>query len=104
MRAGLRDGSVPADIDGGRLHDIASETYVVARACFEAFAAGRDLAPATVGNRGGPASAKFTVDATSPQPEFSPADGDIVADRATNIAERVVYLVTGKMTEANVPK
>ena len=27
-----------------------------------------------------------------------------VADRATNVAERVIYLVTGKMTEANVPR
>ena len=27
-----------------------------------------------------------------------------IADRATNIAERVVYLVTGKMEEINVSK
>ena len=27
-----------------------------------------------------------------------------VADRATNVAERVIYLVTGKMTEANVSR
>ena len=46
MRAGLRDGSVPADADGGRLHDIADETEVVAPTRFEAFADGRDLAAA----------------------------------------------------------
>ena len=39
-RAGLRDGSVPADADGGRLHDIADETSVVAPARIEALAAG----------------------------------------------------------------
>ena len=31
-------------------------------------------------------------------------DLERVADRATNIAERVIYLVTGKMTEINVSK
>ena len=51
MRAGLRDGSVPVNADGGWLHNIAAETYVVAPACFEAFAAGRDIAAATVRNR-----------------------------------------------------
>ena len=44
VRAGLSDGSVPVDADGGRLIDIAAERYVVALDCFEAFAAGRDLA------------------------------------------------------------
>ena len=39
MRAGLRDGSVPVNAAG--------EAYVVAPACFETFAAGRELAPAT---------------------------------------------------------
>ena len=47
MWAGLRDGSVPADADDGRLHDIADETDVVAPARFEAFAAGRNLTAAT---------------------------------------------------------
>ena len=36
VRAGLRDGPVPADADGGWLHNIADETHVVAPACFEA--------------------------------------------------------------------
>src|SRR3972149_3303028 len=31
-------------------------------------------------------------------------DLERTADRATNIAERVIYLVTGKMTEINVSK
>ena len=31
-------------------------------------------------------------------------DLERVADRATNVAERVIYLVTGKMTEVNVSK
>ena len=48
VRAGLSDGSVPVDAAGGWLHNIAGETYVVAPACFAAFATGRDLAAATV--------------------------------------------------------
>ncbi len=51
MRTGLRDGSVPVNTPGAWLHNIAGEAYVVSPACFEAFAAGRDLAPATVRNR-----------------------------------------------------
>ena len=51
VRAGLRDGSVPVNTAGAWLHNIAGEAYAVSPACFEAFAAGRDLAPATVRNR-----------------------------------------------------
>ena len=51
VRAGVRDGSVPINAAGAWLHNIAGDAYVVAPACFEAFAAGRDLAPATVRNR-----------------------------------------------------
>ena len=51
VRSGIRDGSVPVNAAGGWLHNIAGEAYVVSPACFEAFAAGRDLAPATVRNR-----------------------------------------------------
>ena len=50
-RAGLRDGSVPVNAAGAWLHNIAGEAYVVAPACFEAFATGRDLAAATIRNR-----------------------------------------------------
>ena len=31
-------------------------------------------------------------------------DLERIADRATNIAERVIYLITGKLTDTNVPK
>ena len=51
VRSGLRDGSVPVNAAGAWLHNIAGEAYVVAPACFEAFAAGRELAPATIRNR-----------------------------------------------------
>ena len=51
MRAGLRDGSVAINADGAWVHNIAGEAYVVAPACFEAFAAGRKFAAATVRNR-----------------------------------------------------
>ena len=51
VRAGLRDGSVPVNAAGAWLHNIAGEAYVVSPACFEAFAAGRDLVPGTVRNR-----------------------------------------------------
>ena len=51
VRVGLRDGTVPVNAAGAWLHNIADEAYVVTPACFEAFAAGRELAPATVRNR-----------------------------------------------------
>ena len=51
VRAGVRDGSVAVNADGAWLHNIAGEAYVVSPAGFEAFAAGRDLAPGTVRNR-----------------------------------------------------
>ena len=51
LRTGLRDGSVPVNAAGAWLHNIEGEAYTVSPACFEAFAAGRDLAPATVRNR-----------------------------------------------------
>ena len=51
VRTGLRDGSVPINAATAWLHNIAGEAYVVAPACFEAFAAERELAPATVRNR-----------------------------------------------------
>ena len=51
VRTGFRDGSVPVNNPGAWLHNIAGEAYVVSPACFEAFAAGRDLAPATIRNR-----------------------------------------------------
>ena len=51
VRAGLHDGSVPVNAAGAWLHNIEGEAYVVSPACFEAFAAGRELAPATVRNR-----------------------------------------------------
>ena len=47
----MRDGSGAVNAASVWLHNIAGEAYVVAPACFEAFAAGGDLAPATVRNR-----------------------------------------------------
>ena len=51
VRAGLRDGSLAVNAPGAWLHNIEGEAYAVSAACFEAFAAGRDLAPATVRHR-----------------------------------------------------
>ena len=51
VRSGIRDGSVPVNSAGAWLHNIEGEAYMMPPACFEAFAAGRELAPATVRNR-----------------------------------------------------
>ena len=51
VRTGLRDGSVPVNAPGAWLHNIEGEAYVVSPTCFEAFAAGRGIAAATVRNR-----------------------------------------------------
>ena len=51
VRASLRDGSVAINAPGAWLHNIEGEAYAVSPARFEAFAAGRDLAPATVRHR-----------------------------------------------------
>ena len=51
VRAGLSDGSVPADADDGRLHNIAGETHMAAPACFEALVAGRHRVAATIRSR-----------------------------------------------------
>ena len=48
---GLRDGSLAVNAPGAWLHNIEGEAYAVSPACFEAFAAGRDLATATVRHR-----------------------------------------------------
>ena len=51
VRTGLRDGSIQVNAPGAWLHNIEGEAYTVSPACFEAFAAGRDIAAATVRNR-----------------------------------------------------
>ena len=51
VRIGLRDGSVLVNAAGAWLHNIEGEAYAVSPACFEAFAAGRGIAPTTVRNR-----------------------------------------------------
>ena len=51
VRAGLRDGSIAANADGGWLHNIDGDAYVVRPACFEAFAAIEGVDEATVKNR-----------------------------------------------------
>ena len=51
LRAGVRDGSVAVNAPGAWLHNIAGEAYAESPACFEAFAAARGIAAATVRHR-----------------------------------------------------
>ena len=53
LGAGRDSATAPCRVNaaGTWLHNIAGEAYTVSPACFEAFAAGRGLAPATVRNR-----------------------------------------------------
>ena len=51
VRDGLRDGTIPVNADGGWLHNIAGEAYVVVPDGFEAFAAIEEVEPGTVKNR-----------------------------------------------------
>ena len=51
VRAGLRDGSVVANTDGGWLHNIEGSAFVVDPDCFEALAAGESMPPKSIRNR-----------------------------------------------------
>ena len=51
VRAGLRDGTIPADAKGGWMHNIAGEAYVVVPECFEAFAQVENVDAKTVKNQ-----------------------------------------------------
>ena len=51
VRAGLRDGSVRPNAEGGWLHNIAGSAFVVEPDCFEALAAAESLAPKSIRNR-----------------------------------------------------
>ena len=51
VRAGLREGSIVANADGGWLHNLGGDAFVVRPTCFEAYAAVEGVAPGTVKNR-----------------------------------------------------
>ncbi len=51
VRAGLRDGSIVANADGGWLHNLGGDAYCVRPACFEAYAAVEGVAMGTIKNR-----------------------------------------------------
>ena len=50
IRTGLHDSTVPVNTADAWRHNIEGEAYTVSPACFEAYVAGRDLDPASVGN------------------------------------------------------
>ena len=51
VRAGLRDGSVRANAEGGWLHNIGGSAFVVEPDCFEALAAAESMPPKSIRNR-----------------------------------------------------
>lgn len=51
VRAGLRDGSIEANAEGGWLHNIDGSAYVVDPDCFEALAAAESMPPKSIRNR-----------------------------------------------------
>ena len=51
VRAGLRDGSVVANAEGGWLHNIDGSAFVVDPDCFEALAAAESMPPKSIRNR-----------------------------------------------------
>ena len=51
VRDGVRDGSIPVNADGGWLHNIAGEAYVVLPDCFEALAGEEQVDAKTIKNR-----------------------------------------------------
>ena len=51
VRAGLRDGKIPANAERGWLHNIAGEAYVVVPECFDAFARVKNVDAKTVKNQ-----------------------------------------------------
>ena len=51
VRAGLRDGSIVANADGGWLHNLGGDAYCVRPACFEAYAPVEDVEAGTIKNR-----------------------------------------------------
>ncbi|MCY3811292.1 MAG: hypothetical protein OXH15_05810 [Gammaproteobacteria bacterium] len=51
VRAGLRDGTIAANAEGGWLHNIEGSAYVVDPDCFEALAAAESMPPKSIRNR-----------------------------------------------------
>ena len=51
VRAGLRDGSIVANVAGGWLYNLGGDAYCVRPACFEAYAPIEDVEAGTIKNR-----------------------------------------------------